>query len=188
MPSTEFVTSGGHLALDLINTRPLGRDGEIEERLARVADLDAWLAAFASDLPRPRRLSREILEAVRALREAVAEAVSALTEGSPVPHRSLDLLTELQRRSPSYRALTVVDGQLEAEVARIGPARDALLASLAAAATDLLVSERSDRVRRCEAPDCSVSFLAINPRRRWCSTDTCGNRVRVARHYQRHRA
>ncbi|WP_433464559.1 CGNR zinc finger domain-containing protein [Spirillospora sp. CA-128828] len=30
-------------------------------------------------------------------------------------------------------------------------------------------------------------FLPGHPRRRWCSAARCGNRVRVARHYQRHR-
>ncbi|MEV3921501.1 CGNR zinc finger domain-containing protein [Actinomadura coerulea] len=30
-------------------------------------------------------------------------------------------------------------------------------------------------------------FLPAHPRRRWCSAARCGNRVRVARHYRRHR-
>ncbi|MFF4211720.1 CGNR zinc finger domain-containing protein [Streptomyces sp. NPDC001796] len=31
-------------------------------------------------------------------------------------------------------------------------------------------------------------FLPAHPRRRWCSAARCGNRVRVARHYQRRKA
>jgi predicted RNA-binding Zn ribbon-like protein len=28
-------------------------------------------------------------------------------------------------------------------------------------------------------------FVATDARRKWCSSTTCGNRARVARHYQR---
>jgi predicted RNA-binding Zn ribbon-like protein len=31
-------------------------------------------------------------------------------------------------------------------------------------------------------------FLPAHPRRRWCSPQLCGNRVRVARYYRRHRS
>jgi predicted RNA-binding Zn ribbon-like protein len=42
------------------------------------------------------------------------------------------------------------------------------------------------RLRRCEAPGCINYYLKDHPRRAWCSPK-CGNRVRVARHYHRHR-
>ncbi|MEV6134662.1 CGNR zinc finger domain-containing protein [Nocardia sp. NPDC051990] len=31
-------------------------------------------------------------------------------------------------------------------------------------------------------------FLRLHPRRRWCASERCGNRVRVARYYQRHKS
>jgi predicted RNA-binding Zn ribbon-like protein len=43
-----------------------------------------------------------------------------------------------------------------------------------------------ERLRRCDGPGCVLFFVATNPRRRWCSPAICGNRVRVARHYDRH--
>ncbi|MDP9487892.1 MAG: CGNR zinc finger domain-containing protein, partial [Actinomycetota bacterium] len=36
-------------------------------------------------------------------------------------------------------------------------------------------------------PGCLRLFVATNLRRRWCS-ESCGNRARVARHYERNRA
>ncbi|WP_371871358.1 CGNR zinc finger domain-containing protein [Phytohabitans rumicis] len=44
------------------------------------------------------------------------------------------------------------------------------------------------KVRQCEADDCVMLFLPAHPRRRWCSGACCGNRTRVAWHYQRHAA
>ena len=71
--------------------------------------------------------------------------------------------------------------------ARGGAAADAVLAVVARSAIDLLTGPWSERVRRCEAPGCPRLFVARDARRRWCSSATCGNRVRVARHAARRR-
>jgi predicted RNA-binding Zn ribbon-like protein len=62
-----------------------------------------------------------------------------------------------------------------------------LAAWLAEAAAELLADPGVTKVRECEAEDCVMLFLPAHPRRRWCSATRCGNRARVARHYQRHR-
>jgi predicted RNA-binding Zn ribbon-like protein len=36
-------------------------------------------------------------------------------------------------------------------------------------------------------PNCVLFFIKDHPRREWCSPG-CGNRARVAHHYDRHRA
>src|SRR6185437_1658316 len=64
--------------------------------------------------------------------------------------------------------------------------RTALLGELAADAVALLTGPRATQLRKCANPDCILQFVADNPRRRWCSSAVCGNRARVARHYQRH--
>ncbi|MDP9862696.1 MULTISPECIES: CGNR zinc finger domain-containing protein [Streptosporangium] len=60
-------------------------------------------------------------------------------------------------------------------------------AELAEAAADLPADPAVMHVRQCEAEDCVMLFLSAHPCRRWCSADRCGNRVRVARYYRRHR-
>ena len=63
---------------------------------------------------------------------------------------------------------------------------NAALAAIAREAIELLADpDRLARLRRCANPDCSMLFLAENKRRKWCTANVCGNRVRVARHYQR---
>ncbi|MEV6296775.1 CGNR zinc finger domain-containing protein [Streptomyces sp. NPDC051896] len=65
-------------------------------------------------------------------------------------------------------------------------------APLAAVARDAVAlvtdPERLKRLRRCANPDCSMLFLAETKRRLWCTANICGNRARVARHYQRSRS
>jgi predicted RNA-binding Zn ribbon-like protein len=66
---------------------------------------------------------------------------------------------------------------------RAGPR---LAAALAESAVELLGSPAVARLKQCEADDCVLLFLPAHPRRRWCSPQRCGNRIRVARYYGRH--
>ncbi|TAM39549.1 MAG: hypothetical protein EPN58_13325 [Rhodanobacter sp.] len=65
--------------------------------------------------------------------------------------------------------------------------REVLLHALAADAVSVLTGPSAAQLRVCAHPDCVLQFVARNPRRRWCSAAVCGNRARVARHYQRQR-
>ena len=60
---------------------------------------------------------------------------------------------------------------------------------IAREAIDLLTDEeRLAKLRRCANPTCSMLFLAETKRRQWCTSNVCGNRVRVARHQEKVRA
>ncbi len=58
-----------------------------------------------------------------------------------------------------------------------------VLGVIARSVIELLTGERA-RLRVCEAHGCRRVYLSASTRRRWCS-DSCGNRVRVARHAAR---
>jgi predicted RNA-binding Zn ribbon-like protein len=46
----------------------------------------------------------------------------------------------------------------------------------------LVMNDKFESVRQCEAHDCVLLFhdLSKSHRRRWCSMATCGNRMKVA--------
>jgi predicted RNA-binding Zn ribbon-like protein len=50
---------------------------------------------------------------------------------------------------------------------------------------DFLASDDRQRLHACPAPRCVRYFLRERPQQAWCKP-SCGNRARVARHYQRH--
>jgi predicted RNA-binding Zn ribbon-like protein len=183
---TVFPLLGEPLALDLINTRPHTPDGPVD-LLATRTGLQAWLDAESERLSSsPARLSAADVHRVLALRDHIATAIDHARRSLRPPSASLKALTDAQRASPIWHQLTW-DGQaVAATPQRSGDAGDRLLAHLAYAAIDLLTDPRVTAVRRCDGPDCTLLFLADNPRRRWCSPSLCGNRVRVARYYQRH--
>jgi predicted RNA-binding Zn ribbon-like protein len=182
-----FPLVGEPLALDLINTRVHGPQGDVD-LLATPAALRAWLETQSDRLPPPdRALDNADLAAVHALRDAVAAVVGSIREGTPPDAPALAVLTEAQRVAPVYRAVEWDGRAVTATTRRTGDYAARLVADLAAAATDLLTSREITNVRQCDGRGCRLLFLPEHPRRRWCSPALCGNRERVARYYRRHR-
>ncbi|MDP9865980.1 MULTISPECIES: CGNR zinc finger domain-containing protein [Streptosporangium] len=180
------VLTGEPLALDLLNTRANMPDGEFDV-LASPDTFREWLLAQDGRLSPVETADDADLAAVRALRGHIAEAVEHARQGAAPPQTALDALHEAQRAAPPYRRLTWDGAALTATVIRAGDSRARLLAELAEAAVDLLAGPAVTKVRGCEGPGCRMLFLPAHPRRRWCSPALCGNRVRVARYYQRHK-
>ncbi|WP_433247611.1 CGNR zinc finger domain-containing protein [Streptosporangium sp. CA-135522] len=179
--------TGEPLALDLINTLGGPPDGPVDH-LATVDTLRGWLRAQAHRLPQPEApLTDTDLVAVRDLRKAVDTVIDHVRRGAEPPVSALRALSEADRLAPPYRSLGWEDGQVVVSAERTGDYRSTLVAALASAAIDLLAGPVVS-VRSCEGPGCRMLFLPAHPRRRWCSPDLCGNRVRVARYYQRHRS
>ncbi|KUO14198.1 CGNR zinc finger domain-containing protein [Streptomyces sp. DSM 15324] len=175
---------GEPLALDLVNTRSFAGD-----LLVRPADLLAWWEQEADRLPEavPAQAGADDLAAVRAVREQVARALDHVRRGERPPSADLEALNRAQRAAPAIDE-AVWDGEAVTLVRRReGSPGLRLAACLAEDAARLLADPAIARIRTCEAEDCVMLFLPTHPRRRWCSPTRCGNRVRVARHYQRHK-
>ncbi|WP_441250749.1 CGNR zinc finger domain-containing protein [Kitasatospora sp. McL0602] len=174
---------GEPLALDLVNTRSVALD-----LLSSADDFRGWLDDQAGRITAVADAGAIDLDALRALRAHVAEAVDSGRDGRQPPAAALAALVDAQRAAPAHRELTWDGAALAAVRRRSGAPTAVLLAELAEAAVDLLTDPATlARVRGCAAPDCCLVFLPANPRRRWCSPTLCGNRVRVARYYQRHK-
>ncbi len=73
---------------------------------------------------------------------------------------------------------------------RLAFARDTALERIVglSAVSVLTAAQELERVELCPGEDCGWLFLdeSKNRRRRWCSMETCGNRAKARRHYQRH--
>ncbi|MCP2339423.1 CGNR zinc finger domain-containing protein [Actinomadura rupiterrae] len=172
--------TGEPLALDLVNT--LTAAGDL---LATPDDLRKWQQLQADRLPDAP--PEDALDAVRTVREHTKRALDRVREGKRPDPADLDALNDAQLAAPAIKALTWDGKALIAANRRTGPPASRLAAHLAEAATELLADPAVTKIRQCEADDCVMLFLPAHPRRRWCSPARCGNRVRVARHYQRHK-
>ncbi|MBW8487339.1 CGNR zinc finger domain-containing protein [Actinomadura parmotrematis] len=177
--------TGEPLALDLVNTRPANGD-----LLATPGDLCAWWALQAGRLPdaAPEQVTAADLAAVQAVREHTARALARARRGEQPAAADLAGINQAQSAAPAISELAWDGSAVTATRRRDGSPGRRLAAWLAEDAAGLLADPAVTKIRECEAHDCVLLFLPAHPRRRWCSAARCGNRVRVARHYQRHRA
>jgi predicted RNA-binding Zn ribbon-like protein len=187
--SHEFALLGEPLAVELVNTRPM-RDGTHRELLVDDAAAAAWLGLHAGELPAGHDQAPPTATRLRAMRDAVEALFDAALESRTPVAEAIAHVNEVSAASPLQlelqwregapaRAVTVVPEPVAPEMS---------LAAIARSAIEILGDPRGSRLRRCEAPDCVLLFVATNARRRWCSTTACGNRTRVARHYARTRS
>jgi predicted RNA-binding Zn ribbon-like protein len=173
---------GGHLALDLVNTVAWRLDGRRRvDRIREPVDMRKWLTATGLE-PSGRQGRTELRDSLVRCRETAYAVLHPLAVGAEPGAADLAVLRELvedavrdaslvSARPLSWRAGTVADR------ARLSVWR-------------LFEDEDLNRLRQCDDDGCGWLFLdrSKNGSRRWCSSTDCGNRARVRRHYQRHRA
>jgi predicted RNA-binding Zn ribbon-like protein len=182
------LLTGEPLALDLVNTRARTPSGAEYDVLATPGTFQPWLVKQAGRLAAPGRpLTARDLAVLRELRGHVETALDAVRQAVPAPPEALTALNEALRVAPPYAYLEARGAVLVGGTRRDGSDLERLLTQLAEAALALLTDPGVGKVRQCEAPQCRMLFLPAHPRRRWCSPELCGNRIRVARYYQRHK-
>jgi predicted RNA-binding Zn ribbon-like protein len=193
-------------AVELMNTVWADRDG-VHDTLATPGQALAWLRTIRDRLaPRPAAVDAWLDAAQPGDATAVADRLRVLRDGlrrlaaeatgdprpaavSATPNRRAALLTldHACAAAPTWSSLRWVDGQEPSrELHTDAPPEQVILAELAEQAVELFTGEPARRLRACLAPGCVLYFVKQHPRREWCSAG-CGNRARVARHYQRHR-
>lgn len=152
------------------------------ERLRTPPDLGRWLVE-AGLAPTPPPVRRPELDSARALRDAIYPAAKLAGAGE-LDRDDLAQINHWAQRPPptpqldrSRQVSWVAERPVEAALAMI--ARDAI---------DLISGPFAGRIRECAAADCALLFVDTSRpgRRRWCSMDGCGNRVKTRTYRHRH--
>jgi predicted RNA-binding Zn ribbon-like protein len=196
-----FDLSGGHPALDLVNTLSGRLNPSPREDLRDYADLLAWseasglLTAAEADALRSEAAAhpaaaQAALAQARALREALFGLFSAsLDERAPDPADQATLNDALGAALSQLELVPRNGGfdwawRLESLHLRRP------IWAVARAAAELLTSDDLDRVRLCAESHCAWLFYdsSRNRSRQWCDMKICGNRVKARRHYARVKA
>ncbi|MFF3536196.1 CGNR zinc finger domain-containing protein [Streptomyces sp. NPDC002466] len=185
--SRDWRFDSGRPCLDLVATGA-GTSGacELLDGAERLAD---WLVA-AGVVPGGTRLDAvddSWVVRFRQLRTGVDRLLSAELGGRRAD-TALERVNALAAGAPP--GLRAVRGRSGALVRTLSadPECGALLAAVARDAVELLTDPVARAgLRRCEADSCRRLYLDTSRghRRRWCSSEVCGNRERVARHRRR---
>ncbi|MFF4830815.1 CGNR zinc finger domain-containing protein [Streptomyces sp. NPDC001315] len=183
----------GRICLDLLATTHPG------ERLDSLAPLCAWITRSGLVPPGTPLTHADAswLTGFRELRAQTGRLVRGHLAAQVRPYGSTDArphdlalarVNEFARTAPPVpRAIRGEDGRLVRELD--GPPEcAALLAAVARDCVELLTDPVARAgLRQCEGDNCPIVYLDTSRgrRRRWCSSEVCGNRERVARHRRR---
>jgi predicted RNA-binding Zn ribbon-like protein len=187
-----FDLSGGHPALDFVNTLDERPFPEPVENLAdygdlvRFATLTGLIAAGQTKALRKLAATSHAPVASRArqLREHAYGALTALQQRKTIPSRTLQAISAAIGEARAARVLKVSKGRSIASYGwRTPHAAEVPLHACALAIEDLLIGADRGRIRKCGASDCEVYFIdrSKGRRRHWCSMANCGNREKQRR-------
>lgn len=187
-----FELIAGQPALDFVNTLDwrFRKDGT-EELLRSYDDLLRFTEQsrmLSSKQTRELRRSASgsigarVLERCTELREAMAEALYAGLEGRSPSAASVRTLERYFQAARLQQKLRWKESHLVWEWLGVGDPEFPLWV-LSMSASDLMISEASQRVRACDNPECRWLFFdtSKNHTRRWCDMKVCGNRMKARR-------
>ncbi|MFE3763797.1 CGNR zinc finger domain-containing protein [Streptomyces sp. NPDC059104] len=177
----------GRVCLDLLATSTPHGDAE---DIGDTDELRLWLvgAGLVPDRTPLARLGPDWVAAFRGLRADVGTLVRASLAGAGPEEGALARVNAAAAGPPpGLCAVRDREGHLVRELCG-GVECAGLLASVARDAVELLTDPGDlALLRACEGDGCARVYLDTSRghRRRWCSSELCGNRERVARHRRR---
>lgn len=190
-----FLFVGNHPCLDFINTEMIieGRRTDLLETPADLIDWSFRAKLLGTDEAKGISLDRTerepLLQQAKIFRAVLREMAERIVDSKPVTTRTLEAINRLLSQRQGYAQLVRTNGLYNRDFysSAQGPVR--LLALLAEAASDLLCTADLSLIRKCRNPTCILYFYDTtkNHARQWCSMGLCGNRIKVAAHYERKR-
>ena len=192
-----FLFVGNHPCLDFINTQMIVQ-GNPTDLLGGCEDLVAWLvqanimnaAQAAAVMAQWNRKDQEqLFEQGILFRNTLREMAERIVARKSIPHSAVAFINQVLSRCPGYPQLVYKKGGYTRQFQSQAAQKDGILVPLAEAASDLLCSGELSLVKKCGNPACILYFYDTtkNHTRNWCSMQLCGNRIKVAAHYQRKR-
>jgi predicted RNA-binding Zn ribbon-like protein len=185
---------GSALCLDFANTL-YGHEESIHEYLYDYRDLVLWSRHVGILSPEraeillskgeqaPAEAEAVFRQAIQ-IREMIFRVFASLAHDESPRDVDLVQLHQVWLESQSHTKLEQSDSGFE-----LGwedrNAIDFMLWPITRSAVELLTSDELKRVKQCGRCDWLFVDRSRNQSRRWCSMDACGNRIKMARRYQR---
>jgi predicted RNA-binding Zn ribbon-like protein len=172
------------LAVALANTsRTRGRSAI--DAIATREELASWLLEHNLVTRKPMISDADVTR-FHALRDAIRTLLRSAVDGQRPPAGAVLTVNQASAAAPSALQLdwNTIEPLLQQVASTAGDPLLAAEGKIAADAIDLLTGERAATLLAC--PACIRFLLKDHSRRRWCST-SCGDRIRAARYYHRHK-
>jgi predicted RNA-binding Zn ribbon-like protein len=189
----------GNLCLDFSNTAEWHASASPLEHLHSYSDLVSWsrtgglvteleaAALLKEAAKRPKEAERTLKQAIE-LRETIYRIFASIAHSGKPSSPDLDALNATLSQAMARAQVIPLNGGFGWSWSRDEPLLDKMLWPIARSAAELLTSDRLDRVGQCaDDRGCGWLFLdsSRNRSRQWCSMESCGNRAKAKRHYER---
>jgi predicted RNA-binding Zn ribbon-like protein len=175
----------GNPALDFLNTR-MRMNHELVDFLQSDRDVISWLKQAGFAVSADTEIKRfSLLQSARKLRENIRSLVEKRKAGRQGDPSVLNLYLAA---SQSYsQVVWSKSHSFRIDIVRRQNTSESILAPVAEATAELLATANFELVKRCEDKACVLWFSdqTKSHRRRWCSTQICGNRHKVAAYRRR---
>jgi predicted RNA-binding Zn ribbon-like protein len=194
----KFIFVGNHPCLDFINTQMIV-NGEPTDVLESFDDFISWLVQanlltnVQADVAGAELTHKErtvLLEQAKTFRTTLRGLAARIVARKPIPTSIITVINQFLSQRPGYPQLVRRKSGFEQRFHSAAAPVHNLLAPLAETAGDLLCRADFDLIKKCRNPACILYFYDTtkNHTRNWCSMQMCGNRIKVAAHYQRKRS
>lgn len=196
---SQFDLSAGVLALDFTNTVHDRTDDNPSDDIESYHDLLAFAresrilrageAEHLSEIADRRPFeANAVLASATSLREMIFRITAAIVEKRAPDEADLNGLNSALSAALQHGCIVQANGGFRWSWQEVPDALDRVLWPIAYSALELMTGGDLDRLRMCDADDCSWLFIdtSRNKSRKWCDMKTCGNRAKVARYRERH--
>jgi predicted RNA-binding Zn ribbon-like protein len=185
---------GGALCLDFTNTL-YGHTESIHEYLFDYRDLVLWsqhvsilnpveAGALLSKWEQVPVETKAVFRQAIQLREIIYRVFASLAHNGSPQETDLNQLHQAWLESQIHSKLVRTEDGFalgwEDETLM-----DSMLWRITRSAVELLTSDEVGRVKQCDRCDWLFLDKSRNRKRRWCSMSACGNRIKMARRYER---
>ncbi|MEJ2262499.1 MAG: CGNR zinc finger domain-containing protein [Anaerolineales bacterium] len=189
----EIRLDGGNLSLNFVNTIHDRYEEPLEDYLHNYLDLITWAnfadAINSSQKKRLLQRSRENQEEANQvykdsiqLREAIYQCVVSLINRDEVSAVNMQVINQWLSKAFSNLELAQLDNSFVLDWKAENSGLESVLWPIIRSFADLVTSDDRGRIKQCS--NCGWVFVdnSKNKSRRWCSMETCGNRVKAQRH------
>jgi len=193
-----YDDDGGDLSINFTNTvNWRGDDAAREDNLGTYQDVLVWCdeAGLLDGAERARLVERSqadpagaetALVEIREIREVIYRILRNLGEAQLPSPADQSLFNDTLHRALGHRRLDIQPAHARWAWRSHSDDLTAPIWPVVLAAADLAVSDDLAKVHTCSNEACGWMFLdrSRNQSRKWCSSESCGNRARVRKFYQ----
>lgn len=186
-----FIFVGSSLWLDFVNTKIVD-DGKPVDLLGSFEDLASWLSEAgipAGNHSWTAAQQKPLLESARKFRDTLRQVAEQFYAKKEPSQSQIDLVNRILACKWSSARLERSGRRFRREYASKLEHPEQILVPIAESVLDLLCEGDLRLIKKCGNKDCILYFYdsTKNHKRRWCSMDACGNRMKVAAYWERRR-